>query len=117
MKYAHIVTVTFNRLEYTIECLKALEEIDAGYPFCVTIVDNGSDDETIKYLKEKERRFRFPSKNIFFEENKGIPYAFNYGWATYSKEYYVKLDNDMVVVKEGWLKDLVEASDKTQNHA
>ena len=115
MNPVNIVIVTFNRLEYTKECLNALEEIDAGYPFEVIIVDNGSDDKTLEYLFSKSKYFESPfsfSTKIFeLNENKGIPYAYNLGWYRGPKDYYLKLDNDMVIRREGWLGKLVEAAD------
>lgn len=111
MSIVNIVIVTFNRLSYTKECLNALEKVDAGYPFYVTIVDNGSDDGTINYLEERNTKFSFATRRFHFGENKGIPYAFNYGWWDGPKDYYLKLDNDMVVRREGWLAKLVEAAD------
>lgn len=111
MNPVSIVIVTFNRLEYTKECLNALGEIDAGYPFIITIVDNGSDDGTINYLKEHIFNKFKHMKRIFLDENKGIPYAYNTGWFYGPKDYYLKIDNDMVIRREGWLAKLVEAAD------
>jgi len=115
MSRVNIVVVTFNRLEYTKECLKALSEIDAGYPFEVTIVDNGSEDGTVEYLRSMFFKFHFYFsflvRPFLLDENKGIPYAYNLGWYHGPKDYYLKLDNDMVVRREGWLAKLVEAAD------
>jgi len=109
MNPVSIVIVTFNRLEYTKECLKALNEIDAGYPFKLTIVDNGSEDETAHFIQDF--KYNFPTEFMFLIENKGIPYAYNLGWDVGPKDYYLKIDNDMVVRREGWLAKLVEAAD------
>lgn len=117
--FVNLVIVTFNRLEYTKECLQALYKVDAGYPFKIIIVDNGSDDGTVDFLEILTRQYDslIIEKIIFLKENKGIPYAFNLGWDLSPKDYYLKLDNDMVVQREGWLKDLVEATDKIQTGA
>lgn len=112
MSIVNIVIVTFNRLEYTKECLKALFEIDAGYPFEITIVDNGSDNDTKQYIQKlRINHSSIVTRMIWLSENKGIPYAYNLGWCRGPKDYYLKLDNDMVVRREGWLAKLVEAAD------
>lgn len=111
MSRVNIVIVTFNRLEYTKECLKALEKIDAGHSFGVTIIDNGSDDGTVEYLRSKFFKHPFPVRTYLLDENRGISYAYNLGWYHGPKDYYLKLDNDMVVRRDGWLINLVEAAD------
>lgn len=110
--YCHIVVTTLNRLEYTRECLEALWEIEAGYPWKLTIIDNGSDQEAKEFLLDLwHNRGSLLKEIIYLKENEGIPYAYNLGWHNGPKDYYLKLDNDMVVRREGWLANLIEAAD------
>lgn len=112
-KYVHICTVSYNRIEYTKECIKALFSIDAGYPYLLTIVDNNSQDGTRDFLNEIKDHEKI-KEIVLLDKNKGVSYGQNLGWYRGPKDYYIKLDNDMVVTKENWLKDMIEACDKIE---
>lgn len=114
--YVNITIGTFNRLEYTREVLKALFEIDAGYPWKLTIVDNCSTDGTQSFLASFDFKNRL-EKIILLNKNFGISYAYNLGWFLGPKDYYIKLDNDMVVQKKNWLFDLVDCADNIHKGA
>ena len=68
--------------------------------FTITIVDNGSDDETVKYLENLE-------KEVIYQENKGYGSACNVGAKATTSEFIVFLNCDLLA-SEGWLEKLLE---------
>ncbi len=115
MSFVHICSATFNRIEYTKEVIDALYSYDAGCGFTLTIVDNGSTDGTREYLGTLNQKIEKHINVILLPFNHGISYAHNLGWYLGPKDYYMKLDNDMVVKKDGWLFELVDCADKIES--
>ncbi len=68
------VILSYNEVEYTRECIQSIR--DTCYQGCyeIIVVDNGSDKETVDYLKEQK-----DIKLILNENNKGFPAACNQG--------------------------------------
>lgn len=109
-KYVNIGMVTYNRLEFTKRAIDAVIKY-TDYPYVLTAVDNNSSDGTKEYLKELKRTGVIKNL-ILLEENLGVAKASNIAWLTESfAEYYLKLDNDIVIQKYGWLTDMVRVSD------
>jgi len=103
-----VLYLTWNRLELTKKTLpKLLKRVDAD----IVIIDNGSTDGTVKYLRRIDNR-KIIDK-IFFSENKGVGYAMRYFITKYRDryKYLAKVDND-TVVPEGWPDKLVELLEK-----
>jgi len=74
-----IIILTKNSLSFTKKCLESL--IAYTDNFELIIVDNGSDKETVDYLKllDKEKTEYDDVKVIFNKKNMGSPYAWNQG--------------------------------------
>ena len=103
----NISVVTFNRLEKTKFCLESIFR-NTEVPFMLTVVDNNSEDGTRDWLLSNA----FPiSRVVLLNQNIGIAKASNIAWRDGPKAYYVKLDNDIVIEKRGWLRELVELCD------
>ena len=103
-----ILYITFNRLSYTRETLPALVE-NAEAPFRLTIVDNGSTDGTVEYLKQFARSHGNILSTIrFLEKNIGISAPTNAFWQASKAEFLGKVDND-TLCPQGWLKRLLAA--------
>ena len=108
--YVNISVVTYNRRELTQLAIKSLSE-KTQYPYCITVVDNASTDGTIEYLKDLYHNGTI--KNLMLlDKNIGIAGASNLAWQMEDTEFYMKYDNDMKVLKEGWLSDMVDAMSK-----
>lgn len=106
-----IVIVNWNGWEDTIECLESIYKID--YPdYEVIIVDNHSQDDSVKRIKESSEGKAFTiienEENYGFAEgnNIGIRYALKY----LNPKYILLLNND-TVVDEDFLKELVDAGE------
>lgn len=107
-----ILFITFNRLAYTRETLPAMIE-NAGADFSLTIVDNGSTDGTVDYLKQFARRnHNILSSVRFLEKNVGISQPTNEFWQSSHAEFLGKVDND-TLCPPGWLARLLDAHNRS----
>ena len=117
---ADIMMVTYNRLELTKRTLEDLLKT-TDFPFNLIIVDNGSEDDTVKYLKE------FCAENCgkgFFkgyiikenEKNLGIAIGRNQCLARSKEEWLVTFDND-VLVPNGWLTECIDILKANRQYA
>lgn len=102
-----IFTLTYERLSETTVSFDTLQNT-ADYPFTHIVVDNGSQDGTIEYLKD------YASKHdvqlIINADNKGISLASNQAvdWAMENKyDIIVKVDNDAIFKTKKWLSKMV----------
>lgn len=103
---AAIVIVSFNNLAHLRLCLESLWAKTIYPNYEVIVVDNGSEQELIEYLRagaEREPRL----KVILNGENLGFARANNIGIAAAGDCEYVVLLNDDTVVTRGWLATLV----------
>jgi GT2 family glycosyltransferase len=99
MSFPLIIVTTYNRLAYTRRCLEALRLTMSSFR-CV-IVDNGSRQDTVDYLKpwngaETPAGGRF--EVVFLDTNYGVGKALNVAMKTRQRgQHVMKLDNDMIV--------------------
>ncbi len=106
MNKQHLVTViivNYNGKKLIKECLDALFEI--SYPknkLEVIVIDNGSTDESVKYIKGNYKKVKVIQTAI-----NNYCRSCNIGIACARGDYIVLLNND-VTVKEQWLSRLVE---------
>lgn len=104
-----IFTLTYNRLTYTKASFESLYKT-AGYEFDHYVIDNGSTDGTVEFLKEYEKR---PNVTVIYnEDNKGIPIASNIVLKAIrdsGTKYDIigKFDNDAYCQTHGWLQAMV----------
>ena len=100
-----ILYLTFNRLYYTRETLPALLD-SSDTSFSIIIVDNGSTDGTVEYLKE----LAHPNieQIIFNKRNQGLVKPTKQFWKESNAEIVGKIDNDILVPK-GWIDKLMDA--------
>jgi len=110
-----VYTLTRDRLEYTKHCFASLKEKAWGYPYDHFVLDNGSTDGTITWLRENEPQFK---KVLYMPENVGISKGSN----TILKEIFagnydliIKMDNDCEVISDNILGQLVEIFDDAFN--
>ncbi|MBQ7457382.1 MAG: glycosyltransferase family 2 protein [Desulfovibrio sp.] len=99
---AHIGIVTWNRLHLTQICLESLFAKTRGN-FTCTVVDNGSSDGTIDYLKALSAST--PNVTIrLLSRNMGVSVASNLAWDDAGEaDFFVKLDNDVEILDSDWL--------------
>lgn len=112
-----IYTLCRDRLEYTKHCFARLRE-RAGVEFDHYVVDNGSQDGTVEWLKENKELFKMV---VFNKENLGISKASNqaleciFSVANQEKhlnyDFVVKMDNDCEVESMNILGQILEVFD------
>jgi glycosyltransferase involved in cell wall biosynthesis len=101
-----IYSLTRDRANYTRTCFNSLRE-NAGLPFDHFIVDNGSKDDTLLWLKtEYQPKWLWP-----FDENRGISIGSNTALRAilvHNYDLIIKCDNDMLCTTPGILKTFAE---------
>jgi len=105
----NITMVTYNRVDFTRRSIDSIVET-AGHPYSLTVVDNASNDGTADLLHDLHERGVL-QRVILNTKNLGVAFAANQGWAAGAKSHFLKIDNDIVFVKTGWLARLAEACD------
>lgn len=95
-----IIILTHNQLEHTKLCLQSIEQ-HTPQPHELILVDNGSTDGTLDYLR-KYANDRNNVRVIANKENLGFSAGNNQGLSVAKGSYVMLLNNDTVVT-EGWL--------------
>ncbi|MBD1372246.1 glycosyltransferase [Hazenella sp. IB182357] len=92
-----IIILTLNRLDLTKQCLNSIFTHTKPDQIELIIVDNGSTDGTIEYLKQIQS-----VKLIQNQENVGFAKGCNQG-ASYAHGDYILFLNNDTIVSDGWL--------------
>ena len=101
-----VVVPTWNALAYTKECLGALREVTEHDDWRVVVVDNGSTDGTVEWLRAQAWLSVLPQP-----QNLGYARACNLGMtAADPADDIVLLNNDVVVDDPQWLTNLQAAA-------
>ncbi len=87
MKKVTIIIPNYNGLKFMEPCMKALETQDCQ-DFDILVVDNGSTDGSVEWLKEHE------ISTVFLAENTGFSGAVNVGIRAAKTPYVILLNND-----------------------
>ena len=105
MKKATIIIPNYNGLKFMEMCMSALEK-QTCKDFEILVVDNGSTDGSVEWLKENE----IPS--IFLPENTGFSGAVNVGIKESKTPFVILLNND-TEAKEGYVEALIREIERS----
>ena len=94
-----VVVVTWNALPWLEQCLDSVRGRD------VVVVDNGSTDGTVAFVREHH-----PGVRVIEQENKGMGGGNNAGMRVASGRYFLLLNSDAWVLGDG-LDELVRCAD------
>lgn len=110
--FVNIAMVTYNRLEYTRQAIEALR-LRTNFPHALTVVDNNSQDGTREYLQALRKQGVIKNL-VLLDENVGLAKATNLAWSLEPEAaYLMRVDNDIVMQRDGWLKDMVDVFEQT----
>ncbi|MBE0338847.1 glycosyltransferase [Paenibacillus sp. 23TSA30-6] len=98
-----IIILTYNKLEYTKECIESIRDYTDQGTYEIIVVDNASNDGTKEWIQSQDDIF-----DICNESNLGFPKGCNQGIEVAQGDNIVLLNND-VVVTPGWLDILLNA--------
>ncbi len=104
-----IIILAFNQLKHTKLCLQSIEQHTAQ-PYELILVDNGSTDGTLDYLRTYANG-RTNVRVIANKENLGFAAGNNQGLAVANGTHVLLLNNDTVVT-EGWLTRMVSVFER-----
>jgi GT2 family glycosyltransferase len=96
-----IVIATFNKLEYTQQCIESIRKYTELGSYELIIVDNHSTDKTVDWLHQQDDILV-----IYNDQNLGFPKACNQG-IEISKGNNILLLNNDTIVTENWLSNLI----------
>jgi len=94
-----VVIVNLNGIDWLKDCLPSLYKDDYKKKEIV-VVDNGSTDDSVKYIKENHKKIIL----IKNKENKGFSKANNQGILATAGEFIILLNNDTKVIDNGLRK-------------
>lgn len=105
MKKVTIIIPNYNGLKFMEPCFETLNRQTTD-DYQVLVVDNGSTDGSVEWLKER----KIPA--IFLEENTGFTGAVNVGLKTAKTPYVILLNND-TEVHEDFVAQMIRAIEKS----
>lgn len=101
MKKTSIIIVSYNNLNYLIDCINSIKEYTEKNTYEIIIIDNNSNTETTNWLKKQS-----DIKLILNKKNLGFPKACNQGIDIANKDNDILLLNNDTIVTTNWLKNL-----------
>ena len=109
MKKVTVIIPNYNGAKFLPDCLRSLKK-QTYTDFCVIIVDNGSTDTGLSYVREK-----YPEAEVVeLGENTGFANAVNVGIKKAQSEYVFLLNND-TMCDEKAIEALVQVMDKKKD--
>lgn len=104
-----IIILTYNKLDYTKQCIESIRKYTQSGTYEIIIVDNHSVDGTVDWLTEQEDIILISNT-----ENLGFPKGCNQGILKASGDNILLLNNDTVVTTN-WLSNLIECLYSAEN--
>ncbi|MGG7178595.1 glycosyltransferase family 2 protein [Clostridium paraputrificum] len=105
MTKASLVVLAYNQLSYTTLCIDSIYKYSKDVDFELITVNNGSTDGTKEYFDSLPNK-----KKINYETNVGIEKAINDSIDISEGEYYVLINND-IILTTNWLSNIVKVLD------
>ena len=112
-----VIIPNYNGRKFMDQCMDALER-QTYTDFVVLIVDNGSTDGSVEYLREladgsaENHRYTYLIRTILLKENTGFSGAVNVGISAADTDYVVLLNND-TEAQPDYLRALVAAMEES----
>jgi len=114
-KFFSIIIPTFNAKKYIGRCISSI--LENIYPFYeIIVVDNGSTDDTLNYLKDAFSKELAKIKFVVLDRNYGPARARNEGVKFARGQYLAFLDSDTEVEKN-WIYEALKCFEKNKKVA
>jgi len=112
---ATICVVNYKTLDLTRCCLRSIRKF-TSYPYEVFVIDNGSNDESLDYLKSLGW-IRLIERSTNGDTNGGYSHAagLDRGLDNCNTEFFISMHSDTLVQKANWLTDLIGYFDNDEN--
>ena len=103
-----LIVLTYNQLEYTTKCIESIIK-HTDIPYELIIVDNGSTDGSLDYLRAIDRASSACVRIhvVANDQNTGFAHGCNQGLLHARGQYLMLLNNDVVVTRN-WLTRLLQ---------
>jgi GT2 family glycosyltransferase len=101
MSVTSIIIPSFNEAALLKDCIYSIR-VHTHTPYEIIVVDNGSSDDTLAFLRREGITF------ASFPQNRGFPAACNAGLRLATGSRLMLLNND-VLVSDGWLDHMLSA--------
>ncbi|NOU79230.1 glycosyltransferase [Paenibacillus sp. LMG 31459] len=103
MNKTSIVILTYNKLEFTIDCIESIRNYTTVGTYEIIVIDNASTDGSREWLSDQSDII-----TIFNNENYGFPKGCNQGIEVATGDNILLLNNDVIVTTH-WLDNLLLA--------
>ena len=114
-KEVSIIMLSYGKHEQTYEAIKSIIAT-VKIPFEIILFDNGSDNETVKFLK-LELVGKYPSMKMIFNKSNLGPAEGRRQALKYAKGlYYIIFDNDEIA-QPGWIEELLVRGETSKDIA
>jgi GT2 family glycosyltransferase len=115
MAKVNIITRAFNRLEYTILCVREAHQKSNGANYTHIIIDQNSSDGTKEWLRSMEDESFYPIKVKYNNENSGDAGGMKDGFNLLDDdcEIIIQLDNDFIIETDNYIKLIEEVFNDT----
>jgi glycosyltransferase involved in cell wall biosynthesis len=111
-KYS-IIIPSFNRVDEIKELVRSIQNLNHDRSrFEVLVIDDGSTDETIEFLKKYQKEGNYNLK-YFSQENRGPGSARNMGMREATGDFFIFVDSDCTV-PDSWLDEIDKALNDSQ---
>lgn len=112
-----VITRAFNRLEYTVICVRETERLSKNADYEHIIIEQTSTDGTKEWLHSIEVEGFYNVRVKYNEKNTGDAGGMKNGYDMLSDdcEYILQLDNDLIPLTDDFINKLTDIMDKNPN--
>ncbi len=107
-----IVILNWNGKDFLKTFLPSVVKFSNSYENKIFVIDNGSDDDSVEFLKENYKNITL----ILLEKNYGFAEGYNKGLSKIEAKYFILLNSDLEVTRN-WIKPIIDFMDKNENVA
>lgn len=112
MKPIDIVITTWQREWMSMACIKSIKR-NTATPYRIILIDNGSSELAQEFYLE------FADIYVKLDKNYGLEYAKHVAMTYVESEYFISMDNDILVYQyldKDWLQKLIDLMDKNPDY-